>query len=407
MKFNFFFIFSLITGSVFADDALVLPQGKFRVRLVTSFSSLENQYGKTGGIEGYGAPFTRTIDGALMAALTQSQSLKNAVKALNASKPGSGDALLSEKIAELRTDISTQVFANLFVVEYGLTSRISLGIIVPLLHADVDVDASSTIDQNFSAKTSTLSNADPRKSLRTNLQNGATKEAIDQILQQQFKYTGIQSWSGTGVGDIELGMKYNYFREHPLRATLKSGARFPTGHQDDPDHLFDMGFGDGQMDLAVYNYVDYDLLSNLSFTWEMGYTLQLPDSNSYRIPVSSDLPIGATAISLDRKLGDYWEAGLEANLSPFKNLILSSKYRFKQKFQDSFTGDGVDTSLLEQDTEEVLHEGSFQIEYTNLPDVKAGRERIPYGVVAFYKLPYAGENIADSRTTGLQLKTYF
>jgi hypothetical protein len=404
--FSAFLALVLFAQVLRADDALVLPEGRFRVRLISTFSDLENKYDGSGALSSYGSPFSRNIDGALLAALTRNPKLTEAVRSLNAVAPGSGDALLSEKIATLQTDVSTKVFANLFVLEYGVTSRLSLGVIVPLIHASTTVHSESAADPAFQQKTENLNSKDPRKAIRSELLNNTSVAAIDQILTDQFKYTGMKSWSGTGIGDIDLGFKYNYYREHPLRATLKSGVRIPTGRQDDPDQLFDVGFGDGQFDLAIFNYVDYDMLSNVSFTWELGYTEQLPDSGNFRIPLSQDLPIGATSLSLDRKLGDYWETGLETNVSPTKNLILSAKYHFKQKFLDSYTGD-VDTSLLELDTNEILHEGCFQVEYTNLQDVRAGRDHVPYGLVAFYKLPLAGENIADSRTAGIQFKTYF
>ncbi|MDB5038512.1 MAG: hypothetical protein JWQ35_2040 [Bacteriovoracaceae bacterium] len=405
----FLLVSTLIEISTFADDATVLPQGRFRVRLVSSYTDLDNKYGANGELAGLGSSFSRSLDGHLLYALTQKPELANAVRSLNAVSPGAGDALLGEQIANLNTDIKTNFFVNQFVVEYGLTSRLSVGIIVPLIHADVEVNATSTPDSTFAQKTSAMSDADPRKAIRLSMQNSMTMTSINRLLKDQFQYSnGMNSWSGTGVGDIEIGSKFNYYRDFPLRATLKSGVRLPTGRADDPNNLFDLGFGNETYDLAAYHYVDYDILSNVMLTWEMGYTYQLPNSGGYRIPISTDLPLSTSVAKLDRKLGDYWDAGFEMNVTPIKPLILSAKYHFRQKFQDSYTGSaGVNTATLEADTSQILHEGNFQAEYTNLAAVRAGQDRVPYGVVLFYFLPFAGENVSDSRTAGLQLKTYF
>jgi hypothetical protein len=394
---------------VFADDAAVLPQGKFRLRLVSSYTDIDSRYDSSSGVLSYGSNFSRSLDGRLMATLAQRSELTDAVKKMNAVIPGSGDALLSEEIASLKTDIQTQVFSNHFVLEYGLSERFCLGLIVPLIHASVEVNASSILNSKFKESTLGLSNADPRKAIRSSLQTSSSLSSINQLLRERFNYSdGLRSWSETGIGDIELGLKYNYLAELPLKASLKSGVRLPTGREDDPNQLFDLGFGSGQADLGFFNYVDYAPVSSIYFTWELGYTYRLPDSGDYRIPLSSDLPLGPAPIALDRKRGDFWESGFEGNFSPIKTLTLSAKYRFLQKFEDSFTGpQGVDTRLLEENSDQILHEGNFQIEYTNLPDVKAGRSHFPYGVIAFYRLPFSGENISDSRTTGLQLKTYF
>ena len=193
-----------------------------------------------------------------------------------------------------------------------------------------------------------------------------------------------------------------------MQAALKAGARLPTGTVDDPDQLFDLGFGDGQVDLGAFNLVDLQFTPAFGATIETGYTLQLPDTATRRVPLSAEIPVGAQSIDFSRKLGDYVNAEVEANYTFWRALTMSARYRFKYKMEDSYTGpNGQDTSALEQDTSELIHASTFQLEYTNLAAVRAGREKIPYAVAVFYRMPFAAENSADSRTAGLILKSYF
>ncbi len=414
-KLNHFFCNSLKTGMVatlflgslpiWADDALTLPQGRWRVRWASTFTVSSNEYGSTGDIRSIGSTYSKSITGKLLSGLTPNAS--RFVQALNAMQPGFGDSLA---IASLNAEVESEFWTNVFAAEYGVTDRLSLGVIMPLVHAEIEVRASSEPSQEFNALMKRFEGQPQMQAQFNQVLAGTSVQGLNSILRSQFGYNaGLTSWNSTGIGDIEVGGKYNYFKDTEILATVKTGLRLPTGRTDDPDNLVDVGFGDGQFDLGVYNYVDYRPTAYLSFTHEVGYVAQLPDTNSYRVPVSAELPIGSPAIELDRRLGDYWETGLEANYTMFKLFTTSAKYRFKQKFKDSYDGvpTGFNAALLTNNTNEILHEGQFQVEYSNLSRVRAGLESFPFAVAVLYRQPFHGENVSDSRTAGVQLKSYF
>jgi hypothetical protein len=402
----------MISPIVFADDAAVLPKGRWRVRLVTSYTEASNEFGPQGDIQSVGNKYSRNLDAQFLQIL--SPATREVVKALNSMSPGRGDAL---EAAMLDTKVDSEFFTNLFVAEYGITDRLSVGLILPMVHANINVNAVSKPNNSLNQllQQPDLPDGHPAKAAMTKLkgalqqiQQGTTVNGLNSTLHDRFGYqSGIDSWSGTGIGDLEVGAKYNYYRAHPLKMTLKAGGRLPTGREDDPDMLTDCAFGDGQFDIGAYHYLDYQPLANTMFTLELGYTMQLPSSTEVRVPLAADVPIGSEKIEVDRKLGDYWEAGLEANQTFFKYVTASAKYRLKQKFSDDYSGASVDLSALEKDTASLLQEGTVQLEYTNLPAVRAGEARFPYALGAFYRQPLAGESVTDVRTTGMFLKTYF
>lgn len=403
------FVVSKIT---FADDAATLPQGRWRVRLITSYTEASNEYGPRGDIQSVGDKYSRHLDAKFLQLINPAS--KEIIQGLNAMNPGQGDAL---EAAMLETDVKSEFFTNLFITEYGITDRLSVGLILPLVRANIDLTANSNPNNKLNQllQQPDLPEGHPAKAAMARLkaglaqiQQGTTVQGLNTLLRNSYGYKGgLESWSGTGIGDLEVGAKYNYYNSHPLKFTLKTGMRLPTGREDDPDVLADCAFGDGQIDLGAYHYIDYQAFANTYFTLELGYTTQLPSTTTVRVPLASDLPIGLDKIQATQKLGDYYEAGLEANQTLFRYFTLSAKYHFKQKFKDEYSEAAVDLSALEKNTNSILHEGQFQAEYSNLPAVRAGEASIPYAVGAFYRQPFLGENTTDVRTSGMFLKTYF
>lgn len=387
-----------------ADDAQVLPKGRFRVRLNTAYTVAENQLSADGNAEGIGSSFTRTLDSRLLSALNPATA--ETVRRLNAASPGLGDLVA----ADLQTDVKSETISNVVALEYGITNRLSVGFILPIVHSEVSVNANAGPNDQLTARINALKDGDPRKAILKQVAGNLSTETFNNLLRQNYNYSdGFQDWSGTGLGDLELGAKYNYYRDDKIYSTLKGGLRLPTGREDDPNKLFDCAFGDGQTDLGLYHITDIQLSERIGTTFEVGYIVQLPDSANVRIPLSEEIPISPQAQELDRKLGDYYNAEAEANFMAFRGFTLAARYRFQQKFSDSYSSPapGVDVKLLEKNTAELSQTGILNAEYTNLADVRAGRSKLPYAVSVFYRQPLSGENIMDSRTGGMQLKTYF
>ncbi len=389
-----------------ADDAKVLPQGRWRLRAVTSFSQAEGKYGDDQLTQSLGSPLSRPITANFLTKAGIVKGLDEIAARKNLFKAGEGDQFLNETIADLESSIRTEVYSLTLVAEYGLTSRLSVGLIVPMVHGKTEFEGRLTPSANYLAATEALAPDSSERFLRQSLASSLSLASFNQILQKQYGYNGaLASWSGSGLGDIEMGAKYQYFRNTQWRATAKGGVRLPTGREDDPNELLDLAFGDGQIDMGFFSLVDHDVSQRLSFTWELGYTIQLPHSTEVRVPLSEDLPLGLAKTSTTHTPGDFWETALETHLSPLSRVTFSPRYRFKQKFSDSYTGAAAE--LLETGTSQLLHEGQATLEYSNLAAVRAGRERFPFSVSAFYRMNFAGRNVTDFRSTGLQLKAYF
>ncbi len=387
---------------VLADDALVLPQGRFRARVVTSYTSASNEFNSQGQSQNLGATFSKKLNSNLLSAM--SPQTADAIKAFNAVQPGLGDQIA----LDLSTNVKTEVVANILALEYGLSSRLSLGILLPIVYGKTQVSAQVAPDEALSQNINALPAGHPLRTQLEAVQSGLNLEAINAALTNNFNYAdGMNGWEGTGLGDLEIGAKYNWFKSSRVMASIKGGFRAPTGRTDNPDLLFDVPFGDGQWDLGLYHMVDLSLSSRWRSTLELAYTAQLPDRVNARVPLSADLPLNSQSTEISRNLGDTINAELETNYTAARILTLGARYRFQKNLKDSYSSSGQNLASLEAGTAGVSHGAHLEAEFTNLKYVRAGTQRVPYAVGAFYRFPFAGENVLDSRTAGITLKSYF
>ena len=155
-------------------------------------------------------------------------------------------------------------------------------------------------------------------------------------------------FSDDGIGDIQLGGKYQYWRSQDLRLTAGGGVRFPTGRQDDPDDLVDMSWSSGAYGLFARFQHDY-LVSNLwkaqptaasigvaapgnlILNGSFRYEWVLPDEATLRVGDANTLT--RTRERLDRDLGDRFDFEFSAQYQLTSALALSLAYRYGFKLE--------------------------------------------------------------------------
>jgi hypothetical protein len=119
-----------------------------------------------------------------------------------------------------------------------------------------------------------------------------------------FKYDEIGTWQGQGYGDIELGTVYRLVDEGTWGVAITSGVVAPTGRQDDPDLLQDIGFGDGQWDGFAEGATGYVMNDHVMFGTTLRYTYQAATTKTLRVPISRDFQLSDQSGRFDVKYGD-------------------------------------------------------------------------------------------------------
>ena len=165
-----------------------------------------------------------------------------------------GDVITARLFLKIETDITA------FVVSYGATDRLDLGVAVPMVHVDLDAQADATIQRIATS----ASAPDIHRFV-----NGGTNET--------FRRGG----SASGVGDVVLRGKFQLLRGDRGGLSIAEDLRLPTGEERDL-----LGTGATQAKTFVIGSLRLGSFSphvNAGYTWSSNPDddTEIPDEISY------------------------------------------------------------------------------------------------------------------------------
>jgi hypothetical protein len=184
---------------------------------------------------------------------------------------------------------------------------------------------------------------------------GLGQDAVDEVLTgTAYGYGALplnppETIKLSGLGDVEVGLRYGLASGPTFRAVLGTLVRLPTGKkQDDPNDFVDFAPADGQLDVAVSLDGALEPGSRLGLWFSGSYNLQFGDRIVRRI-ARADAPIvPASAVAdVQRNLGDELRASVHPalRLTPeFRAFFSAGLYR---KGADRYTFDGATVPELE------------------------------------------------------------
>lgn len=228
-------------GPVYAERAATIGKGKFNLGLNYSHYTFDR------------IDDLALRDGELRLVFTHEDVNRDA----NNLQPWfEGDVITARLFLKIETDITA------FVVSYGVTDRLDLGVAVPLVHVDLDAQADATI-QRIATSTSA-----PDIHLFV---NGSTSET--------FRRSG----SASGVGDVVLRGKFQLVRGERGGLSIAEDLRLPTGEERDL-----LGTGATQAKTFLIGSLHLGTFSphvNAGYTWSSNTDddTEIPDEISYTV----------------------------------------------------------------------------------------------------------------------------
>ena len=393
-----------------ADDAIVLPKGVSRVwgEYLDSFP-ITKKFNNSGEVVDVAQDYNVKLDSSTIGSLAQ----------LEAVFKGAGLVPSSYTASFGRSDVSFKYDISQFRFQfaYGVTDKLTLGFFVPYWwvtnHVNAQLDnTGSTLVKNPAFNPTSPNPLNRLPFLPAGSPGGVpvTTEDIQNLIQTAYGYNKVQSWSGQGVGDIEIGGRYQYLKTPDWRLAFMLGIRFPTGRTDDPDDLTDYAWGTGATAFLFRLNNDYTGVKNLLLNATLRYDAHLSEQQTMRVPDYPHqglIPL-ANKENVDRRPGNITEVELAATYYFTPEISFQGVYRYFHKEKDQINGSrGLNYSALETDTNMVEQIGFAYLYYSTVPKYTEKKSTVPLDVYVGYRDRFAGKNTLKSEYLICGVKLYF
>lgn len=422
------FVIAGIISLSYADDAEVLPKGVFRVNTDTKFwFPVYERYNNKGDLEDVAKDFNGILDSYIFPDL----GLLEYAFGMPAGSANIGRSIVSFKYGKTDENISLM---------YGVTDRLTIGLEIPYYWQKNKVKAmldnsNATIWKNpcYQNTTNPVCFAVPGiqdapmlpKSVVQSLGFSDTPLTTEDVINllsggldvngdgavdiPGYGYKRFEKWSGSGIGDIEAGLRYQYLKTENWRLALTGGVRFPTGKVDDTDNLVDLGFGDGSYALLLRLNNDYTGIKNLVLNATISYDLILPYKKTLRVPDDVNQPITFNKEKVKKDIGDIIGLEVSGKYRFAKGFDFSLLYNYKFSLKDKISGNkGYIYKALEDETDTESHIYIVGLSYSTLPLFMEKKFPLPITASISYRNRFAGSNnVFKSQYVAFALGVYF
>ncbi len=180
-----------------------------------------------------------------------------------------------------------------------------------------------------------------------------------------FGYKRFKTWREEGIGDVAVGLRYQYLKRESWRLAFTGGAKVPTGHIDDPDNLVDFPpFKTGAFTPFIHLNSDYTGIKNLVINNTIRYYLLLPRKEELRVLDNVNRPLTANKEKVSRDLGDRLEVELSGYYNFSWGLNFFATYKYLYIFKNRISGDrGFAYEEIEKETDSTAHDVKIGLSY--------------------------------------------
>jgi hypothetical protein len=379
------FLVVWVPCGVWADSAAVLPAGVSRVYVdYYGYLPVTERYNPDGERESLTYPFN---PGAL------DSDVFSSLKPLDPFVGGT--ATLGDVNVAFEYDIDVVDIGY----QYGITDKLTAGLHIPYYWIRNNVSTA------FNSESANVGLNPATGTCCIPIAAGGvpfTDEDVQNLVTSEFGFNRVETWSGEGIGDIELGAKYRFLRTDKSALAVSGGLRIPTGHADDPDDLTDVAWSFGNYALLFRLHYDYELSSlwkpprgkirevipeagDFIVNGTFRYDLMLPDSKVKRIGDTPDQIFTNNREKVSRDLGDRFAFEVSGKYQITNAIAIIGLYRYGFKLKDRISGNmGFNYESLEANTDSSEHVYVIEARYSTL----AAYERKKFPVPMVFSVAY-------------------
>ena len=375
-----------------ADSAAVLPGGTSRVfGDLYHYLPTTERYNPDGEREDLAYPFTNAaLDSNVLTNLKPLDPLVGGTASI-------GDVAVSY---EYDIDVLDAGYS------YGVTDKLTVGFHIPYYWITNNVDSSfSSANANVGLNPATGACCIP---ISAGGQPMDTSD-VQNLVSSEYGFSSIETWTGEGIGDIELGAKYRFFLQESSAFAMTGGLRIPTGRADDPDDLTDVAWSYGNYALLLRLHYDYKV-SNLwskkptqlhqivpapgdvIFNTTFRYDYMLPDKQIKRVGDTPDQVFSNNREKVSRKLGDIFSLEVSGKYQITDAIAFTALYTYGFKLKDDISGNmGYNYESLEANTDSNQQVVTLRASYSTLAAYRDKKFSVPMVFTIAYRNRFAGQ----------------
>ncbi len=396
------------------ETARVLPKGIFRARLATvRTGSITDTYNSSGQLTPIAGGLNQSVTVDTLAA--SEPALGQLRDALNNLSPGLGQELMA---ANIYSDFDAQVAQFVPALEYGLTSKLSLGIRIPVVQRDIRTSMRVDGVNNSAAIAATMGTLSP--ALTAGLQQASATTLNTRFFESAlFTSKGYQSPNGriqgTELGDVEVGAAYNFFKSEKVMATTQLGFRLPTGTMGELDNFFDSGVGEGSLSFGAYFFEEYNPTDRIMLSAAQKFEYHFSDTRRRAVPLNpgdsipSILDADGQVQDVTRTRGLQFMGELGATTYMYdRSVQFWAATQYETEGSASYSGPGdLYYEGLGADSFYQYWGGEIGFKYSTLRAFVNKKASIPYEFSLQYNRKLSGQNVSMSSYGRADLVVYF
>lgn len=268
----------------------VLPKGVRAMVYVYGFSrsrNIDRQFNEDGMLEAFSKPLNRSFNVEDLADFEPE--LKDLLQ-LNGLGPMDGVNFGSDMLSmNLFSDINVKQRQNVWGLLWGLTDKITVGVLVPFIKRDYNFSLDAKTKLNVAALKKRLGNLPVLHEALTRLANEDLSR--DRIVQKVFfdnGYNEPKSFSVASLGNIELEGRYKYFetKNKRMSAGMRLNLQLPTvQHSPDIRNIVDQELVPKTLRVKLGLLQDFKLIPRiLTFNSALFGSARLPYKRTMAFP---------------------------------------------------------------------------------------------------------------------------
>lgn len=401
MKLALSFLLFTTATALHAQVWKVLPKG---VRVVgyrnVTTSKINQNFNRTGQETSLGAQFK--VDGNKLNEMTGG-SLTGVID------PAAMNALV---VGEYKVDAEAQMNVHGTGIGYGITDKVMFYGELAYYNAQVKANIKRTAGNTYAETAAMLeqSGGTQNQIVAENLRNmiDANEGAIQSVITNHYKYKPIGNWYGKGYGDMETGFMVKAIDRGVWGLMVYPGVVLPTGYQDDPDILQDVGFGDGQYDAFGEVATGYVVNDKLSFGAVFRYTYQAPTSKTLRVPESRDFQLSSQSGQFDVKYGDKINATFSTTMVVNDWLSFTPVYRFMKQGSSQYSSEfGQANDFLAYNSDKLEHQGQMTASISSITPFLKKEFLLPAQINLNVVKTLSGKNVPNQSRFEVEFRMLF